>query len=247
MLPRFHAPALDPGAGHVTLPPDEARHLSRVLRLGAGDEVSVFDGKGREFRAIVEVAVRDTAALRLIEPLPVAPAPPVHIVLVQAVLKGSSMDDAVRDATMMGVETIEPLLTAHSDVKSAVVQRPETLERWNRIALASVKQCRRATLPQIHRPRTFDEWIAAPSAGIQLIFVEPSAGCAPQPLKRLLEHDVPSRAAVLLGPEGGWAPDEIARALAGGAIAVSLGPLTLRAESMPVAALSALNALWTSG
>jgi 16S rRNA (uracil1498-N3)-methyltransferase len=66
-------------------------------------------------------------------------------------------------------------------------------------------------------------------------------------LKRLLEHDVPSRAAVLLGPEGGWAPDETARALAGGAIAVSLGPLTLRAESMPVAALSALNALWTSG
>ena len=244
MLPRFYAPSLEPDATHVNLPPDEARHLSRVLRLGAGDEVSVFDGKGREFRAIVEAAVRDTAALRLAGPLPVPPPPAVQIVLVQAILKGSSMDDAVRDATMMGVETIEPLLTAHSDVKASLVQRPEALERWNRIALASAKQSRRATLPQIHRPRTFDQWISAPSAGIQLIFVEPSADCAPQPLKRLLDHDVPPRAAVLLGPEGGWAADEIGRALAGGAMAVSLGPLTLRAESMPVGALAALNVLW---
>ena len=246
MRPRFYVPSLEPDAAHVTLPREEARHLSRVLRLGAGDEVSVFDGKGREFRAIVEAAVRDTAALRLAEPVDVPAAPTVSIVLVQAILKGSSMDDAIRDATMMGVETIEPLLTAHCDVKASLVQRPETLARWNRVALASVKQCGRATLPQIHRPRTFDQWIAAPSAGIQLIFAEPSTGCVTQPLKRLLDHDVPSRAAVLLGPEGGWAADEIAGALASGAMAVSLGPLTLRAESMPVAALAALNALWAS-
>src|SRR5688572_16178803 len=102
MLPRFYAPDLDPERASVTLPADEARHLTRVLRLGAGAEVSVFDGRGLEFRAVVEVAVRDTVSLRLLEPLPAPASPPVQMIVVQAVLKGSSMDDAVRDATMMG-------------------------------------------------------------------------------------------------------------------------------------------------
>src|SRR5688572_10174003 len=100
MLPRFYAPDLDGDRSVVALPRDEARHLSRVLRLAAGDEVAVFNGRGSEFRAVVETAVRDTAVLRLVEALPVAAAGPVQIVLVQAILKGGSMDDAVRDATM---------------------------------------------------------------------------------------------------------------------------------------------------
>jgi 16S rRNA (uracil1498-N3)-methyltransferase len=179
-----------------------------------------------------------------VEARPVAPAAPVEIVLVQAILKGGSMDDVIRDATMMGAESIEPVLTAHTDVKASAVRRPQVLDRWNRVALASVKQSRRSTLPRIRPPRSFDDWIATPSAGIILIFVEPSSDCAPRPLKQLLDHDVPARAAVLIGPEGGWSAKEVAKALAAGAMAVSLGPLTLRAESMPVAALAALNALW---
>ena len=74
------------------------------------------------------------------------PAAAVQIVLVQAILKGGSMDDAIRDATMMGAESIEPVLTAHADVKASAVKRPEILERWNRVALAAVKQSRRSTL-----------------------------------------------------------------------------------------------------
>ena len=245
MLPRFYAPELDRTRTVVDLPADEARHVSRVLRLGPGDEVAVFDGRGVEFRAIIESAVRDRVSVRLVAPLMSAPLPAVQILLVQAILKGASMDDAVRDATMMGVEGIAPVLTAHTDVKGSAVARPGTLERWNRVALAAVKQSRRATLPDIQAPTTFAAWIAAPRAGIQLMFVEPSAACEPRPLRTLLEHDVPARAAVLVGPEGGWSAEEISRAQEAGALAVSLGPLTLRAESMPVAALSALAAIWT--
>src|SRR5690606_12003427 len=104
MLPRFYAPDLDPDLALVALSPEEARHLTRVLRLGAGAEVSVFDGRGTEFRAEVEVAVRETVSLRLLERLPAPPSLSVQTVVVQAVLKGSSMDDAIRDATMMGAE-----------------------------------------------------------------------------------------------------------------------------------------------
>lgn len=244
MRPRFYAPDLDRDRPIVMLPADEARHLTRVLRLGAGDEVSVFDGRGAEFRAVVDVGVRDTVSLRLVEPLPAPPSLPVQVVVAQAVLKGSSMDDAVRDATMMGAEAIEPLLTEHTDVKAAVARRPETLDRWRRVALAAVKQSRRLLLPEIRPPRTFDEWIAEPSGEMRLIFVEPSAACVRQGLKSLLEYHVPPRAAVLLGPEGGWSAAEIDAAIATGCIPVTLGPLTLRAESMPIAALAALHAVW---
>src|SRR5215210_231482 len=93
MLPRFYAPHIDPDLAIVTLPADEARHLTRVLRLNAGDEVAIFDGRGNEFRAVIEAAVRDTASLRVLGPLPATTALSVATVVGQAVLKGSRMDD----------------------------------------------------------------------------------------------------------------------------------------------------------
>lgn len=244
MLPRFYAPDVAEEAGRVRLPPDEARHLTRVLRLRAGDEVAVFDGRGAEFRAVVESAVRDAASLRLVERLAAPPVPRVQIAVVQAVLKGSSMDDAVRDATMMGAAAIEPVLTAHTDVKVSVACRPATIERWQRIALSAVKQSRRASLPRIREPRPFGDCIGCAPGEMKLLFVEPSAACVPRPLKALLAQPIPERAWVLLGPEGGWTAEEIEAALEAGCIPVTLGPLTLRAESMPVAALAALAAIW---
>ena len=244
-LPRFFAPDLDGRHTHVLLPPDEAHHLVKVLRLNQGDVVAVFDGRGNEFSARIDSAGRDSVSLRLLEAVPVSPPPAVQIVLAQAVLKGRSMDDVVRDATMMGVEAVAPLLTAHADVRIADAKRPQLVERWQRIALASAKQSRRATLPQLHSPRELHEWLAAAPAGILLLFVEPAADCAPRPLKHVLEFDVPARAAVMVGPEGGWAKEEIDAAVERGAVPVSLGPMTVRAESMPVAALAALNVLWS--
>ena len=246
MLPRFYAPALDPAAAFVTLPADEARHLTRVLRLASGDAVTVFDGRGREFQAVVDAAVRETVTLRLGDRVAVPASPAVRLIVAQAVLKGDSMDAAVRDATMMGAEAIEPLLTAHIDVKPAFVTRDAAVERWQRVALASVKQCRRATLPRVEAPRAFEEWIQEPSAEMVLMFVEPSASTSGRPLRDVLAHAVPARAAVLLGPEGGWSPGEIDAARAAGCAFVTLGPLTLRAESMPVAALAAINAIWVA-
>lgn len=244
MRPRFYVPDLDADRSTCTLPADEARHLTRVLRLAAGDEVLVFDGRGAQYGATVEVAVRETVSLRLGDRVP-APALPVRIVVGQAVLKGAGMDDAVRDATMMGAGVIQPLLTAHTDVKVAVARRPEAVERWRRVALAAVKQSRRATLPVVEAPCAFDEWIARPAGAVRLFFVEPSAGGAPQALRSVLGTAPPDSAAIALGPEGGWGADEIERAVRHGWTPVTLGPLTLRAESMPVAALAALSAWWS--
>lgn len=244
VLPRFYAPDLR--AGHdCPLPASEAHHLTRVLRLGQGTEVQVFDGRGSEYRAVIAHADRQRVVVRPLEALAAPPGPAVELILVQAVLKGAGMDDAVRDATMMGAAAIEPILTEHVDVKPDVARRTASLERWRRIALASVKQCRRATLPVIHPPRTFEEWTAQPSAETCLMFVEPSLNTDSRPLRLILEHSVPARAAVLVGPEGGWSLAEVQKGLAMGYMLVSLGPLTLRAESMAVAALSAITAIWS--
>src|SRR5687768_16035705 len=115
-LPRFFAPDLTSDR-EFFLPADEAHHLTRVLRLRAQDEVAVFDGRGAEYRARIESASRDRVALRAIEALPTPSPPRVAVTLVQAVLKSGSMDDVVRDATMMGVASIVPVLTEHVDVK----------------------------------------------------------------------------------------------------------------------------------
>ena len=244
MLPRFYAPDLADDVAQVTLAREEARHLTRVLRLNAGDEVAVFNGRGLECRARVEVAVRDTVSLRVIEPVPVPRLLPSLITVVQAVLKGSGMDDAVRDATMMGAAAIQPVLTAHTDVKFAQVMRAATVDRWRRVALAAVKQSRRATLPVIAEPQPFDAWLAASVEEIRLLFLEPSSGRPARPVRSLLAKPVPASAAILLGPEGGWSAGEVDAALASGSIALTLGPITLRAESMPVAAMAALAAIW---
>src|SRR5687767_3188710 len=92
VLPRFLAPELGSEGEIAVLPADESHHLTRVLRLVAGDRVAVFDGRGREFAAEIERADRISARVRLLTPIEAAPEPRVPYVLVQAALKGSAMD-----------------------------------------------------------------------------------------------------------------------------------------------------------
>src|SRR4051812_47757960 len=149
---RFFAPSLDPGDETVVLPRDEAEHLTRVLRLTAGDTVAVFDGRGNEFLARVAAAGRRDARLQILSRVEPPPEPLVAVTLVQAVLKGEKMDDIVRDAVMLGVSAIHPIVTKRTETTVAALIRGARMDRWRRVALASVKQSRRATLPEIRSP-----------------------------------------------------------------------------------------------
>ena len=105
----------------------------------------MFDGRGREFRAQVEAAARGRVRVELLEPIVPAPEMRVPLTLVQAVLKGDKMDAVVRDATMMGVAAIEPIITSRTIGRGCRA----TTTRWGRVAVASAKQCRRAVVPAI--------------------------------------------------------------------------------------------------
>jgi 16S rRNA (uracil1498-N3)-methyltransferase len=234
MLPRFFVPDLDPAGAAAALPAEEARHLTRVLRLGAGDEIAVFDGRGHERRARVTSAARDRVQVELLDRIVSAPEPRVLVTLVQAMLKGDSMDAVVRDATMMGVAAIEPIVTA----RTIGSRQSRGAERWRRVAVSSAKQCGRATLPIIGPGRPLRDWLAQCGSGLKVILAEPSAASGGEASLRLLESHAPAALSLLVGPEGGWAPEERQLAEAAGCIPVTLGGITLRADSVPLAALA---------
>ncbi len=240
--PWFFLPDLDPSRGDMSLPPDEARHLTRVLRLGVGDDIVVFDGSGHAFRARVAAASREMVRVDLLAPLAAAAEPRVPVTLAQGVLKGDRMDHVVRDATMMGARAIVPLLTSRTLMPRRGAQA--SVDRWTRVAIASAKQCGRAVVPVVADPIDLDAWLAADPASIRLLLVEPSADHAGPGSDLLRDMPGPAAASLLAGPEGGWASDELAAIRAAGCMPLTLGSRTLRADAVPVAALSVLNYLW---
>ena len=219
-----------------------------MLRLSSGDRVRVFNGRGAEFEAVVDAADREGVRLTIGPPCVPAPEPRVAITLAQAALKGDKMDDVVRDAVMMGVAAIHPIVTARSEISLASLTRGRRRERWERIAVSSAKQCGRAVVPSIAEPRQFNA-SAASSARTRgedfpspvFILVEPntSAGVA----LANLEVSIPDRATLVVGPEGGWTTEEVAAAATLGTL-VTLGQRTLRADAMALVALSAMFARW---
>ena len=242
---RFFAPALDPGDETVVLPRDEAEHLTRVLRLSTGDMVAVFDGRGHEYLArVAGTTGRREVRLQLLSRAEPAAEPAVPITLVQAVLKADKMDDVVRDAVMLGAAAIHPIITRRTETTVAAVMKGSRMDRWRRIALASVKQSRRATLPEIRLPLRFEDFLDEPPASMRLMLVEPTASVQVESMAGLRGEPAPAEAAVLVGAEGGWTKEECADAAARGVRLMTLGHRTLRADAVPVAAISVLQFLW---
>ena len=241
---RFFAPALDPGDESVSLPRDEAEHLTRVLRLTVGDTVSVFDGRGREYLARVTAAARRDVRVQLLSSIETPREPAVPLTLVQAVLKGDRMDEVVRDAVMLGVTAIQPVVTRRAETTVAALMRGARIERWQRVALASVKQSGRAVLPDIRVPLTFENVLEEPGPAVRLMLVEPRAHANVESVAILRNEHAPLEATLMVGPEGGWEEAEWASARARGVRLMSLGPRTLRADAVPLIAIGVLQCLW---
>ncbi len=241
---RFFAPALDPGDDTVVLPREEGEHLTRVLRLGVGDTIAVFDGRGHEWLARVVSAIRRDVRVQLLSRVDPAAEARVALTLAQAVLKTDKMDDVVRDAVMLGVAAIQPIVTRRTEVTVAALLRGARVERWRRVALASVKQSRRAVLPEVRMPLTLETLLDEPPPALRLMLVEPGAAAPAGSLSQIQEAPHPADALLLVGPEGGWTTEECAAAASRGVRLVTLGRRTLRADAVPVAAISVLQFLW---
>jgi len=233
-MPRFFLPP-DSWADEAWLTGDEAKHLSQVLRIRAGETVTVFDGEGRRAEAVVREVARDRAKLSL-GPVVQTPAPKPSLTLALAIPKGKNMDLVVQKAVELGVSVIQPLIT-----RRTIVQPGEgKAEKWRRVVLEACKQCGLDHLPGVAEPLTFAGWLAN-RANDDLALIASLAPGA-RPMKEAVRAgNLPDGVTVLIGPEGDFTSDETSTALAAGFHPVTLGTNVLRAETAALFCLSALR------
>jgi 16S rRNA (uracil1498-N3)-methyltransferase len=223
---RFNAPSLPRAGGEVALEPEVAHHLLDVVRITRGEHVVLFDGRGMEVRAVLrDVAAGVPVLVTVEDPRSARPEAPLHLLL--AVLKGPSMDEAVRMATEAGMTDLHPVLTARS------VAKGERGDRWERIARSAAQQSGRGDVPALHPLRSLDEALAALPEGLERRIALPGA-------PRL--GPAAGAAAVLVGPEGGLTSAEVARATAARFQPFGLGRWVLRAETAAAVACAATAA-----
>jgi 16S rRNA (uracil1498-N3)-methyltransferase len=234
-VPRLFVPPDQLTGEALELSGDAHRYLTRVLRLRAGDALTLFDGADQEIAArIVETGTRTTllhlgARRRLSRTR-------ADITLMQAVPRGERMDLIVQKATELGVTRIVPVLSARSVAQPGSEGRPR---RWRTIAQEAARQCGRADLPVLDPPQTLAEALAQITGPARLFIVWENAQNAP--LHRAVDP-TDRRIVLLVGPEGGFSEPEVETARAAGFHPVGLGPLILRTETAAIVALTLAQA-----
>ena len=239
IAPRVYAPGAGDG-NDVLLTDEEGAHLVRVLRLGPGSAVRVFDGEGAEFDGEISAVSRSAVHVRVGNPAVSAKEPAVRIVAAPALIKGDGFDEIVRDAVMMGAAAVRPVLTERTVVRTRESMAP----RWQRVALAAAKQSGRAVLPRIDAPATLDQLLATDASAMRVAFVEPSADIL---VTDVLTLPAPASALVIVGPEGGWSPAELEFFKEKGLTFARIGGRTITSERAMIAALAVLTAAWDKG
>lgn len=234
--PRIHVNTVLRSGAELPLPASAAAHVQRVLRLRAGSTLTLFDGRGGEYRAELLSTARQ-ALVRVGDHLAIERESPLHITLLQGVSRGERMDHIVQKATELGVARIVPVVTEFSVVRLDAAQGARRRDHWQGIVIAACEQCGRNRVPTVDSPLRLTAALAALPAGTLRLTLEPGAAIS------LAGTPRGESMALLIGPEGGLSPVEIGQAAESGFVGRSLGPRILRTETAPLVALSVLQAL----
>ncbi|MEG3638191.1 16S rRNA (uracil(1498)-N(3))-methyltransferase [Magnetococcus sp. PR-3] len=239
--PRLYCPKPLQAQQPVTLEKDAQRYLLKVLRLGEGSELYLFNGEGGAWLC------RITQTSTPMQVLPVdfepEPSPKLHITLVQGLSRSGPMELVIQKSVELGLHQLIPLQSRRSVAKAKGEQK---LDRWNRIATEAAEQCRRTRLMQI-TPVTQWEKLQEqlPKEGPRLLFWEDSRSQSPS-----LQHwaqsqlEIPQQLTLLIGPEGGLTEEEVQQAYTHlGFEPCTLGPRVLRTETAALAAITAIQVL----
>jgi 16S rRNA (uracil1498-N3)-methyltransferase len=235
---RFFSARVHAAGERVALAPDDARKLVTVLRRQTGDRVQIIDNSGVAFPARLEV---DGKLVHAVLDAPLAGAAQIEtdarIVLAQAIPKGQKMDFIVEKATELGVTAIVPLRSARV-VGDRTGEHKH--ERWQRIAKTAAQQSGRAHVPTVEPEADWDALLATFTSYERVFMPWERAGAGP--LRERFESEARAAASILIliGPEGGFSADEVARAQAAGAVPISLGRRILRTETAALVVLAAL-------
>jgi 16S rRNA (uracil1498-N3)-methyltransferase len=241
---------LTPGSV-VELPSGTASHLAKVLRARSGDELILFNGDGREFIGAIESVRGSRVSASVGDSRRVDRESPLAITLVQCVPRGDRMDFIVQKATELGVARIVPVLSQRSVVRLDKTHSESKAIHWRAVAVSACEQCGRNRVPAIEPAKPLLNHLGEPAsgAGPKLVFEPDLGGHADPPAHDPGRPTVPGRPAVpggaaeiAIGPEGGFAPDELEAFRVAGYAQVGLGPRILRAETAAIAAVVWLQA-----
>jgi 16S rRNA (uracil1498-N3)-methyltransferase len=227
--------ALEPGT-RVKLEGNAASHITRVLRLRVGEQLTLFNGGGGEYSASIDKAHGGEVTVAVGAHQAIERESPLAISLVQGVSRGERMDLVVQKATELGVARLVPVLTERSVVRLDAHQADRKLLHWRAIVIGACEQSGRNRLPEVRAPVGVREFLRADhSSGTRLLL---SPGAA----RRIGEiGKPPGSVTVLIGPEGGLTDEEQEAAVKAGFEAVRMGPRVLRTETAALAALTLLQ------
>jgi 16S rRNA (uracil1498-N3)-methyltransferase len=226
--------------GYAIIKGEDVKHIYKVLRLQAGEAVSINNLEGEEFSGEIDEVTKTEVKVRLTGKLEINNESPVDIYLYQGLPKSAKMDLIVQKATELGVKAITPVVTSRVIVKSELGEFKKT-DRWKRIALEASKQSKRTVIPEVNVPLEFDE-LKQQLKKLDLIIV-PYENEEMTGIKKVInnmEKNTVKTIGIVIGPEGGFEVEEIDALKEAGAHIVTLGPRILRTETAGLVAASIL-------
>jgi len=243
-MKRFLVEAIKPSMDRLTITGREARYINKVLRMKKGQELIIMDGKGRSFACAIETVSYQAVTVRIKGPL--APQLPssIKITLCQALIKAQAMDYIIQKATELRVHAIRLFFSERTVIKIEPARATTKMRRWREIMKSACRQCNRPDLPNLEPPVPFEQILeSAPNNDtLKILLWEDEQNLG---LKAIFSRiSAPPNIWAVVGPEGGFSPDEIDAARKSGFQTVSLGNRILRADTAALSLLSIIQHEW---
>lgn len=236
-IPRLYVDQLLATNQLAELPEASSHYISKVLRLAEGSPLTLFNGQGGYFTAIIQHITKKNVTVQLQQHHLTEYESPLTIHLAIAISKGDRMEWVIQKATELGVSEITPLISARVELKLKGERLEKKLQHWKKIAISACEQCGRNRIPTINKLITIDEWLITAKADKKLVLHHRTD-------QALNSNEPITSAALLIGPEGGLNENEINKAESNGFEALHLGPRILRTETAPLVAITLLQSVW---
>jgi len=238
-MPRFYCP--QPLAiGLIIDLPEAVAHHVHVVRLAPGESITLFNGDGGEYTAVLQTVEKRRASAEIKAHTARDAELPYAVTVAQALPEASKMDWIIEKAVELGAAAFQPLAARRCVVKLSGERAEKKLVHWQGVIISACEQSGRNRLPQLAPVDDFKDWIGQQDMHRRVILT-PRAS---QSLADWARHQPPQALTIMVGPEGGFSEDEENLAVAQGALPLSMGPRILRTETAALAALAALNASW---
>lgn len=236
-IPRIYLADADHGVTRLNLPEGAFGHLVRVLRLGDGADLEVFNGRGQRFSARLQAVGKRSAEVELLNALPSTTASPLHTHLGLVLSKGDRFDYALQKATELGVSAITPLTSERCDLKLKADRQEKKWQHWQGVLASACEQCGQDQLPLLGEIHSLERWVSTQDSALKLVLHTAAE-------KPKFPATSPTGVSFLIGPEGGLTDLEVAAACNAGFQSWQLGPRILRTETAPVVMLALLQQRW---